>query len=76
MLHVLFSCGMTLWKKGVNRHLMYFVLICVVSGMPVITDWSSPILFGFGYFTCYFMENVGGTCSISGGFFVVVVFCS
>lgn len=69
-----FSYGMTLWKKGVNHHLTYFVLFHVVSGMPVITDWSSPILFGFGCFTCCFMENVGGSCSISGGIFVVVCF--
>lgn len=24
---------------------MYFMLFCVVSGVPVVTDWSSPIFF-------------------------------
>jgi len=32
--------------------------------LPVVTGWSSMILFGFVHFTCCFMENVGGSCII------------
>lgn len=59
------SCG---GKRSLNHYLFYFMLFCVVLGMPVVPDQSSLFFFLifliFVHFTYSFKENVGGSCSM------------